>query len=184
MRAFSLTGVRVLLYCAVPALAVAVATRQAYLNAWHGLSTWKGGGMGMFAGADSGDTRFARVWIELPDGRRQPIITLTPAQDRLLDRALWYPTHANFEELAQSLRRTSFIAVDQPSPVGRADADGKSLGPTGRSHYLLRADAPRPDGAEPDWKVVIEYWTIRFDSETRLAHASLSETMRFGPEAQ
>lgn len=182
MRDIPISGGRLVLYCAVPVLAIAVAGRQAYLNTWHGLSTWKGGGMGMFAGADGGDTRFARFYVETPDGSRQPIVSMTPAQDRLLSRALWYPTEANFRELAVSLRRTSFIAVDQPTPVKRADSSGKPLGPAGHSYYLLRADAPRAKGDEPNWNVLVEYWTISFDPGTRLAQAALSKSMRFGPE--
>jgi len=184
MRDTSISGARVVLYCAIPALAIVIATRQAYLNTWYGLSTWKGGGMGMFASADGGSSRFTRIYVEMPDGGKQPIVQMTPAEDRLLDRALWYPTHANFRELALSLRSTSFIAVDRPSPVNRADSNGQSLGPAGYSHYLLRADGPRAEGDVPDWTLLIEYWTISFDPGTRLAQASLSASMRFGPEEQ
>ena len=140
--------------------------------------------MGMFASADGSDTRFTRIYLEMPDGSRQPVVRMTPAQDSLLERALWYPTEGNFRALADSLRRTSFIAVDQPSPVTRVNAKGDSLGPTGRTYYLLRADAPRAAGEVPEWTVVIEYWTVSFEPGTRLARSTLSNQMRFGVEEQ
>jgi hypothetical protein len=172
---------RLVLFGTIPLIVVTVAARQAYLNAHFGLSTWKGGGMGMFAGADGGTARFARVYVEMPDGRRHIVVRMTALQDKLLEQALWYPHRGNFLELAQSLRRTSFIAADQPIPVQRADAKGQSIGPTGHSYYLLHADAPRPQGDEPEWTLVIEYWALFFDQSNRLARSSLVEAMRFGP---
>lgn len=172
---------RILLFCAIPAVAVTIATRQAYLNTYYGLSTWKGGGMGMFASADSGSNRFVRVYLETPDGRREPIIRLNYEQDAMMQRALWYPAPHNFRDLALSLRRMTFIASDQPSPVSRNDVDGNRTGPTGRTHLLLHADATRPRGEDPPWTIVIEYWTASFDPLTRLATAKIASTMRFGP---
>ena len=173
---------RLALFGVVPAIAIGIVARQAYLNTYHGLSTWKGGGMGMFASADSGDTRYTRIYIETPDGRREPIIRMMAAQETMLQRALWYPSASNFEALAQSLRRTSYVAADQPSPVGRNDVNGNRIGPAGRGHYLLNADAVRPGGEEAAWTLVIEYWTTSFDPQTRLITARLSETLRYGPK--
>lgn len=173
---------RIALFYAIPALAIVIAGRQAYLNTYFELSTWKGGGMGMFASADSGDTRFTRIYIETPDGRRQPILRMTPPQDQMLARALWYPTASNFEVLAASLRRTSFVAADQQSPVIRNDIKGNRVGPTGRTHYLLNADAMRSRDDDPPWTLVVEYWTTSFDPATRQATARRSETLRFGPK--
>jgi len=174
--------IRIALFGLIPALAIGIATRQAYLNTYHGLSTWKGGGMGMFASADSGDTRYTRIYIETPDGRREPIIRMTPAQDMMLQRALWYPKASNFEALASSLRRTSFVAADRPNPVSRNDVNGDRIGPAGRSHYLLNADSTQVRDDEPAWTLVIEYWTLSFDPQTRLVTATQTDILRFGPK--
>ncbi len=173
---------RFALFGAIPVLAIGIAARQAYLNTYFGLSTWKGGGMGMFASADSGDTRYTRIYIETPDGRREPIIRMTGPQDAMLQRAMWYPTEGNFEALARSLRHTSFVAADQPNPVSRNDVNGNRIGPAGRSHYLLNADSTRFREDEPAWTLVIEYWTLSFDPNTRLVTAKQGDTLRFGPK--
>lgn len=173
---------RLAIFGIIPAIAIIIVARQAYLNTYHGLSTWKGGGMGMFASADSGDTRYTRIYIQTADGRREPIIRMTAAQDTMLQKAMWYPSARNFEILAQSLRRTSYVAADQPSPVSRNDVNGNRIGPAGRSHYLLNADAVRPGDDEAPWTLVIEYWTTSFDPLTRKATARLTETMRFEPK--
>ncbi|MGI9513706.1 MAG: hypothetical protein ACR2OL_12460, partial [Anderseniella sp.] len=68
---------------AIPVLAVLVAGRQLYLSTYHDLSTWKGGGMGMFASADT-LARYVRVFIEMPDKRRILINKLTPDQNEML----------------------------------------------------------------------------------------------------
>ena len=39
--------------CAIPLIAILIAARQLYLHTTEDLSTWKGGGMGMFAAADN-----------------------------------------------------------------------------------------------------------------------------------
>lgn len=136
----------------------------------------------MFAGADSRANRFTRIYVELPDGRRQPVITMTSGVDWLIGRALWYPNRANFKQLAQSLRRTTFIAVDPASTTGE-DASGTPSGSPGRACHLVRADEAGPDGSTAKWKLAIEYWTIDYDPETRLAQASIADTMRFDWEA-
>src|SRR5262245_29451654 len=87
--------VRLVLFGAIPAIAVLIAARQAYLSAYHGLSAWKGGGMGMFASADGSDTRFTRIYVETSDGRREPIIRLAAPADTLMQQVLWYPSESN-----------------------------------------------------------------------------------------
>jgi hypothetical protein len=158
-----------LLIGCIPAVAVAVAARQVYLSKFHGLSTWKGGGMGMFADADNAITRFAKIYIELPDGQRQPLTRLTPAQQRLLSEALWYPTRANLRPLAASIRRTNWELVN---------VEGNPMGPSGESYYSLHPIGER-SGEEPDWTLAIEYWRATFDPIKRTARATLVKTLRY-----
>ena len=167
------------IFCTIPLIAAIIAARQGYLNAYYHLSTWKGGGMGMFAGADSGDTRFTRIFIETADGKRQPIVKLLPAQSRQLQKAIWYPTRANFEPLAMSLRTTSFVASNEASKVYKIDNTKRTREAMEQSLYLLHARGPRPGGDDADWTLVIEYWEISYDGSKREARATLTETMRF-----
>jgi hypothetical protein len=167
-----------LLIGCIPAVAVAVAARQVYLSKFHGLSTWKGGGMGMFADADNAITRFAKIYIELPDGQRQPLTSLTPAQQLLLSEALWYPTRANLRRLAASIRRTNWAATDQLTPIPLVNVEGERMGPSGESYYSLHPIGER-SGEEPDWTLAIEYWRATFDPIKRTARATLVKTLRY-----
>ena len=56
----------------IPVIMMAVAARQLYLSKTDDLSTWKGGGMGMFAGAET-TTRYTKIYLTFPDGSRQPL---------------------------------------------------------------------------------------------------------------
>ena len=135
--------------------------------------------MGMFAGADNLDSRFTRIYIELPNGQRQPVVKLTAAQERLRERILWYPAPHAFRDLALSLRRTRLTAADEKVPVYRLSPAGKRLETTGETYYQLNAVGPRPPGEDPDWTLVIEYWETSFDATTRLVRAELVQTARF-----
>lgn len=167
------------MFGAIPLVATLVVIRQSYLNTYYHLSTWKGGGMGMFAGADGSHTRTARIYIEDSKGTRQPIVTLLTEQNALRQKAMWYPTRSNFAKLARSLRHTAFVASHKPSPVYRYDDEGTPTEIAGRSHYLLRANGPRAGGDTADWDLVIEYWETAYNPETRKATISLVNTMRF-----
>jgi hypothetical protein len=163
----------------VPAFAVLIALHQSYLNTYYGLSTWKGGGMGMFAAADTADTRFTRIYLELPDGSRQPIINPTGWQRALIDRAMFYPAKSNFQKIATSMRKTNWQGSNNQVFAIHVDADGNRLGLVGKPFYMLNAFGLRSDGAEPNWSLIIEYWNTDYDPMTRVAHARLVDTMRF-----
>ena len=105
----------ILIVC-IPFIAIGVAGRQAYLNAHYELSTWKGGGMGMFADVDA-SSRFMKIYMELPNGQRHPISKLTALQQRLQSGALYYPTENNFRILASSIRKTNWVSPDQLTPL-------------------------------------------------------------------
>jgi hypothetical protein len=163
----------------MPAIAVTVALRQAYLHSYYGLSTWKGGGMGMFAGADDVKTRFAKFYLELPDGSRQPIVTPSGRQQALIDDALLYPVRSNFEKVAASMRKTNWQGSDTPVLAIKIDADGNRLGHVGKPFYMLNAFGVRREGNEPNWILAVEYWNTSYDPVTRVVQARLVDTMRF-----
>jgi hypothetical protein len=156
-------------FALIPSLAVLVALRQGYLSKFDNLSTWKGGGMGMFASADSTDTRFLQMFIEDKDGRREPIIGLSESQTAMMRRILWYPRGPAIEPLAESLRRTRFVASNEPSAVRSFSETGEVLETLERKHYLLHAQGMRPAGQDPDWTLVIEFLRLAYDPAQRKA---------------
>jgi hypothetical protein len=164
----------------VPLVALTVGLRQLYLSKVHELSTWKGGGMGMFADADGPVTRFTKIYIELPDGQRQPLTKLTPVQEQLLSEALWYPIWQNFRSLASSIRRTNWVAPDQVTPVPVINAEGKRVGVSDKSYYTLYPTGERPPTDVPDWILAIEYWKASFDPTSRIMRATIITTLRYG----
>lgn len=138
--------------------------------------------MGMFASANSGDTRFVRIYLETGKGDREPIVQFTTSQQDMLQGALWYPTRGNFQKLARSLRHTTFVAAKECSPVYFYNAAGEAVRPMDRSHRLLRTHGQRSVD-DADWTLLIEYWEMSYDPATQKAKISLVETMRFDKEA-
>lgn len=172
-----------LLFAAIPLIAIAVATRQLYLSKTDTLSTWKGGGMGMFASADAHDTRVLRIWMGPPENVRLFIIGLTGIQKKMKSKAGYYPSWDRLEPLAWSLQRSKFVGARTPSQIMKADSTGKNFSPTGKETFLLTATGPRP-ATDPDplnWAVRIEYWRLRYDPATRKAKMHLVETYDYPP---
>src|SRR5438309_7635099 len=87
----------------VPFAALVIVGRQVYLSSRYGLSTWKGGGMGMFAAADELSNRYAKVFLVGPDGNRDPLVQLKADDFDVLNRALEYPTRKNFLRAARQI---------------------------------------------------------------------------------
>jgi hypothetical protein len=164
------------LFALIPLIACAVAARQLYLSKTGTLSTWKGGGMGMFASADSAKTRFLRIWMGPPGGEEHVIDGLTNLQRKISSEGLWYPSQARFEPLARSLMTSKFVAPKQRLPISKVDPTGKEFSPTGRALHLLKATGPRPSTDPLGWGVRIEYWRLRYDPATRRAKVQLIET--------
>ena len=167
------------LFVFIPLIAMAVAARQLYLSKTGTLSTWKGGGMGMFASADTTDTRFLRIWMGPPGGEEYEVLGLTNPQTKITQEGLWYPSRARFEPLARSLKDSRFMAQKQGTPIMQADPMGQQLSPTGRSLRRLIATGPRPSTDALGWGVRIEYWRLRYDPATRRAKVQLIETYNY-----
>lgn len=47
--------------------------RHIYLSGTHDLSTWKGGGRGMFAGVDGLQKVYTKIFLVNPDSSRNPL---------------------------------------------------------------------------------------------------------------
>jgi hypothetical protein len=168
--------VRWLMLCAVPAIALLVAARQLYLSATDDLSTWKGGGMGMFAGAET-TTRYARIYLIFPDGRRQPLVRLTAKQEELKRQALNYPSMRNMRALAQAIKSTTWWASTTRVPLNLHGADGKKVQDGAEQLYDLYPSHTRSEPAA--WSVEIEYWKARYDPATAGYVGHLARSYKF-----
>ena len=166
----------------VPIVALLVAGRQVYLSKYHGLSTWKGGGMGMFAGADASLNRYAKIFIVDPRGKREPLTQLTSDQSDLINRALNFPVRRNFLFAARAIATQDWIAKRQRMPVTLIDFKGKTVGTAPESYFLMVPFGTRPRGEKWKWDLQMEYWKLSYDPGTRRAQAAMAETFVFKPE--
>lgn len=139
-----------------------MAGRAVYLNAEYDLSTWKGGGMGMFAGADNSSTRYSQVFIEAPDGSRYPLLKLTGKQQRLLDDAHYYPVRENFVPVANSIRATKWADSGPPRPVRLVDSKNELIRETNRTYTLLLPFGERPPGESTNFSIVFENYQLHY----------------------
>ena len=138
--------------------------------------------MGMFAGADAGLNRYAKVFIADPRGKREPLAQLTPEQIDLIGRALNYPVRRNFLVAARAITTLDWVAKRQRMPVTLIDAQGKNAGSAPDSYYLMVPFGTRPQEEKWKWDLLIEYWKLSYDPVTRHAHAVLAETFVFKPD--
>jgi hypothetical protein len=164
----------------VPAIALAVAGRQVYLSRTADLSTWKGGGMGMFAGADNTLGRYAKIYVLTPGGQRMPLFRLTPAQEVLLQKSLWFPSEANFRALAESIRQTEWWAGSEEIGLGVFDENGARVRVDESMRFHEIRPAPmRAQSERQNFSVVVEYWKAAYDVNTGVLRANLARTFMF-----
>ena len=166
----------------VPFLALLVVGRQVYLSSHYGLSTWKGGGMGMFASADDLASRYAKVFLVAPDGNRDPLIQLSPDDFDVLNRALEYPTRQNFLRAARQIARENWIPAYQRRPVLSVNSDGNPIGAGAKSFRVMVPSDLRSDREEKSPSMEIQFWKIAYDPRTRQVRGSLAKTFVFSPE--
>jgi hypothetical protein len=165
--------------CIVPFVAMSVAARQLYLHNTEDLSTWKGGGMGMFAAADNTLERFAKVYLLLPNGQRQPLLRLTEKQEQLKKTALLFPSERNFRALADSIRATTWWASTDRVPLNIFDENGHRARDGNEHYYDLYPAHPRTSSESLNWGVEIEYWKTTYDPKTANLTANLARTFTF-----
>jgi hypothetical protein len=173
---------RFALIVCIPIVALLVAARQFYLSRYHDLTTWKGGGMGMFAGADFALNRYAKVFLVDSGGERQPLLDFLPEQTDLLRRAVSYPVRNNFRIAARAIAKRNWIPKGERRSVVLIDSKGKRAGRDGESYYWMAPFGLRPPGEKWKWDLEIQYWKISYNPRTRIAHSVLAETFVFKPE--
>src|SRR5947208_14266616 len=129
----------------VPLVALVIVGRQIYLSSHYGLSTWKGGGMGMFAAADELPNRYAKVFLIDADGNRNPLVQLSPDDFDVLNRALEYPTRENFLRAARMMAAENWIPTFQPRPVLNVDTNGQPVSESTKSFRPMVLSQLHPD---------------------------------------
>jgi hypothetical protein len=171
----------ILILC-VPCVALIIAGRQVYLSRWYGLSTWKGGGMGMFAAADELPNRYAKVFLISADADRNPLVQLTPADADVLNRALEYPTRENFLRAAREIAHENWIPAFQPRPVVNVNGNGEPISATDKLFRQMVPSQLRPENEQKKSSMEIQFWKLNYDPNTRHVRAVLAETFVFSPE--
>ena len=163
---------------AIPVIAITVAARQLYLSTTDDLSTWKGGGMGMFAGSEL-NTRYAKIYLTFPDGRRQPLLRITTKQEVLKDQALNYPSERNLRALAKSIKATTWWASTTRVPLNVFGEDGQKAQEGAEQLYDLYPAHPRTASEPAEFRVEIEYWKATYDPKTGEYAGALVRTYKF-----
>lgn len=163
----------------VPFVSLIIVGRQIYLSSHYGLSTWKGGGMGMFASADELSNRYAKVFLIESSGDRNPLVQLSSDDTDLLNRALEYPTRKNFLRAARQIAQRNWIPAYQRRPVLSINSDGNPIGADAKSYRVMVPSELRSDAEEKRSSIEIQFWKISYDPRTRHVRASLAETFVF-----
>jgi hypothetical protein len=166
----------------VPFVALAIVGRQIYLSSRYGLSTWKGGGMGMFAAADELTNRYAKVFLVEAGGNRDPLVQLSPDDTEVLNRALEYPIRKNFLRAARKIAQENWIPAYQRRPVLSVNSDGNPIGAGAKSYRVMVPSDLRSDSEEKRSNMEIQFWKISYDPIARRVVAALAETFVFTPE--
>jgi hypothetical protein len=166
----------------VPFAALIILGRQLYLSSHYGLSTWKGGGMGMFAAADELSNRYAKIFLVEANGDRDPLVQLSPDNTGMLNRALEYPTRRNFLRAARKIAQANWIPAYQRRPVLVVNSDGNPVSAGAKSYRVMVSSDLRSDREEKRSSMEIQFWKLRYDPRTREVRASLADTFVFSPD--
>ena len=165
----------------VPAASLVILGRQLYLSAAHDLSTWKGGGMGMFAAADGLQNRYAKIFLTDSNGSRNPLTQFSEDERELLIRALEYPERKNFLRAARELAKENWVATSQPNPVTIFDRHGEAIGRAEESFHVMSPYGQWIGQEKPKGKLEFQFWKIDYNPITKRARATLVQTFTFEP---
>lgn len=166
----------------VPLVSLGLLGRQIYLSRYYELSTWKGGGMGMFAAADELPNRYAKIFLIDASGDQDPLVQLSPENTEILNRALEYPTRGNFLRAARKIATANWIPAYQRRPVLIVDNNGEPVRTDAKSFRVMVPSSLQSDREEKKSRMEIQFWKIRYDPITRRLYSTLAETFVFTPE--
>jgi hypothetical protein len=136
--------------------------------------------MGMFAGADNSIGRYAKIYVLLPTGERMPLWQLTPRQQALLQKGLWFPSERTFRALAEAIRTTVWWAGNEEISLGRFNEVGQKVGVDDTIRLReIRAAPISNNGERGNYTVEVEYWKANYDVATGEMRAALARTFSF-----
>lgn len=161
-------------------LLVLVAAVQIYRAHAYSQSSWKGGGFGMFATADSPQARFLRCVIVGEDGKEYRVRLPGRLQSAAV-KARIVPTEENVRDLAEDALRLDWVREDylavepleSPDDTGGGVAGGEAqpgsgpgrIDPSSLTYRALGKSEPRPpkELMLRVKKVRVEVWRSRLD---------------------
>lgn len=138
--------------------------------------------MGMFAGADGLQNRYAKVFLVEADGSRNPLTQFSADELELLNRALEYPDRNKFLRAAKQIAKENWTAMRQLNPVTIFDARGEPIGNASESFHIMVPYGRRPSAETHKWTIEVQFWKIAYEPVTSLAHSTLTQTFVFKPE--
>ncbi|MBL8547401.1 MAG: hypothetical protein JNL81_13125 [Hyphomonadaceae bacterium] len=164
---------------AVPLAATLIYAHQLYAHANHGLSLWKGGGMGMFAGLDTPGMRFVRVYVVDAAGERRPVQAFSPNERRIIQRLQTQPDNALLNALGDSVLSTPWFLSRWSVQHQTISRDRRiTAGPWART--LRRADILDEAGATQSVAVAsaqVEYWRLHYDGARNQLYAEMEQSV-------
>jgi hypothetical protein len=166
----------------VPTASLLILAHQIYLSSKHDLSTWKGGGMGMFAAADSVQNRYAKIFIVEPDGSRNPLSQFSPEETNLLNSALEYPDRETFLRAVRKIAQENWTAMRQQNPVTIFNVQGEPVGTASESFHIMVPYGRRSGNESRQRNIEVQFWKIAYDPVTKRARSTLAQTFLFKPE--
>jgi hypothetical protein len=165
----------------IPLVALVVVGRQLYLSRFHDLSTWKGGGMGMFAANDGPQSRYAYVFLVRPDGTRDPLHQFSDSEADFVTRALEYPIRSTFLRAARAIAQENWTPMHQRAPVTVFDSHGEPLRTADDLFHLMVRYGRSSEAEKRNWSIEIQFWKLFYDPVKRRAHVRLDQTFLFKP---
>ncbi len=144
---------------ATPLIAMLVVANQFYRVQTYDLSTWQGGGFGMFSSVDTIDSRFFKVYLHV-DHETIPI-QLKGAFNKQVTISRAEPTEENLKKLAQQIYQANWI-----------HSGTFTLDPQSQDNYrpvlvfIHKAHIKNTEQPVNIEGIVLELWKTRFDSKT------------------
>ncbi|MGH1469875.1 MAG: hypothetical protein ACRBCS_01685 [Cellvibrionaceae bacterium] len=160
---------------AMPIVATIIFFHQLYKEKTSDLSTWKGGGMGMFAAWDRpSKARYTHMFIETSEGDKLPLIGVTHQLGRLNYKVTAEPSDSNFNHLGEALTAIKWQYSDKKIPMIEQNEKGErrelSLAPQVAMHGKnpVNADA-----------IIIEFGKIHYDIDKQEIKSVLVKERRY-----
>lgn len=148
------------LFWLTPVIAVLVIINQFYRVQTYDLSTWQGGGFGMFSSVDTINSRFFKIYLQV--GNETIPVKTKGNFDKLITIALAEPTQENLHLLAKNIYAANWIhsgSFKQDSNAKNRYRSVLEILPAYRTlpnlELLIMVDG-----------VMLEMWKTRFDSNT------------------